>query len=71
MARQRQKLRTTASTNVVVDIKPGPASPAQKQAWKRFWRKLISEVKADEPSRQACISDANSDLEEKMTGEGE
>jgi hypothetical protein len=48
MARQRQKAKTTASIKVVVDIKPGPASPAQKQAWKRFWGKLISEVKADE-----------------------
>jgi len=34
---------------VILNIKRGPASPAQKQAWKRFWQKLISEVKADEP----------------------
>jgi hypothetical protein len=33
---------------VTLDIKPGPASPAQKQAWKRFWQKLIAEVKAGE-----------------------
>jgi len=33
---------------VILNIKRGPASPAQKQEWKRFWQKLISEVKADE-----------------------
>jgi len=29
-----------------MNIKAGPVSPAQKQAWKRFWQKLIAEVKA-------------------------
>ena len=48
MARQRQKAKTTASIKVVVNIKPGPASPAQKQAWHKFWQKLISEVKTNE-----------------------
>ena len=33
---------------VKVDIRPGPVSPAQKQAWRRFWQKLIAEVKAGE-----------------------
>lgn len=32
---------------VTVIIKSGAASPSQKQAWKRFFRKLIAEVKAD------------------------
>jgi len=26
---------------VVVDIRPGQASVARKEAWKRFWQKLI------------------------------
>ena len=33
---------------LTVDIPPGPASPAQKQAWKCFWQKLIAEVKTVE-----------------------
>jgi hypothetical protein len=32
---------------VTVDIQLGPVSPAQKQAWKRFWQKLISEARND------------------------
>ena len=55
-------LKTTGnSTNVVVNIQPGPASPAQRQAWKRFWQKLIAEVKAEEkesPPSQALTKDA-------------
>jgi hypothetical protein len=49
MTRRREKSKTATSIKVVLNIRPGPASPAQKQAWKRFWQKLISEVKADEP----------------------
>ena len=33
---------------VKVSIQPGPASPAQKAAWRRFWAKLLAEVKASE-----------------------
>jgi len=33
---------------VVTNVKLGPASLAQKQAWRRFFQKLISEVKASE-----------------------
>jgi len=32
---------------LLASIRPGPTSPAQKQAWKRFFRKLLAEVKAD------------------------
>jgi len=39
---------TKTEIKMTVDIQRGPASPAQEQAWKRFWRKLISEVKAGE-----------------------
>ena len=31
-----------------VNICPGPVSPVQKTAWRRFWEKLIAEVKAGE-----------------------
>jgi hypothetical protein len=41
------KLADRAPIKVTVDIRRGPASPAQKFAWKRFWQKLISEVKRD------------------------
>ena len=33
---------------IKVEIKPGPASDSQKQRYKRFWQKIISEVKANE-----------------------
>ena len=33
---------------VIVNIRPGEMSPAQKQAWRKFWQKLITEVKAGE-----------------------
>jgi len=32
---------------VTVDIRPGPVSPAQGQAWKRFWQKMIAETKSE------------------------
>ena len=35
-------------TTITINIQPGPASPAQKQTWKRFWQKIISKVKANE-----------------------
>ena len=31
-----------------VEIRPGPASLAQKTAWHRFWQKVIAEVKGDD-----------------------
>lgn len=33
---------------VIISIWSGPASPAQKGAWRKFWQKLIAEVKANE-----------------------
>lgn len=32
---------------VKVNIRPGPVSPAQKQASKRFWGRLIAEAKSE------------------------
>jgi hypothetical protein len=37
----------STDVSVVVNIQPGPVSPAQKQAWDRFWQKLIVEVKKE------------------------
>ena len=31
--------------HVTINLVPGFTSPAQKQAWHKFWAKLISEVK--------------------------
>jgi len=39
---------TKTQSKVTVNIRPGPMSPAQKQVWRRFWQKLIAEVKAGE-----------------------
>lgn len=30
---------------IIISIRAGPASPAQKAAWRRFWEKLIVEAK--------------------------
>ncbi len=31
--------------HITINLTTGPASPAQKQAWRKFWTKLIAEVK--------------------------
>ena len=38
---------TKTAIKLTVDIRPRPASPAQKQAWRRFWQKIISGVKEE------------------------
>lgn len=43
-----QTSRDKPEVTVTLDIKYGPSTPAQQQAWKRFWQKLIAEVKTDE-----------------------
>ncbi len=35
------------SITIKVDIHPGPASPVQMAAWRRFWRKVLSSVSND------------------------
>jgi hypothetical protein len=39
--------RPATEIQVSVEIRPGATSPAQKQAWKRFWQKLIAEAKSE------------------------
>lgn len=34
-------------SQVIVNIQPGPITPAQARAWRLFWQKLISEVKTE------------------------
>lgn len=41
------KVTTKTAVKVVVDIRPAPAFPAQKAAWREFWQKLIAEVKKE------------------------
>ena len=31
---------------LIVHVQPGPALPAQKAAWRKFWVRIISESKA-------------------------
>jgi len=47
MTRPKRKSKTATPIKVVLDIKPGPATLAQRMAWKRLWDKLLSEVKSD------------------------
>jgi len=39
---------TKDKVTVKVNVRPGSGIPVQKQAWKRFWQKIITEVKASE-----------------------
>lgn len=34
----------TQIVKLTVDIRPGPAPPAQKAAWRKFWARLIGEA---------------------------
>ena len=40
--------KTKPQPVITVRIVPGKAMPAQRQAWDRFWRKLIFGVKSSE-----------------------
>jgi hypothetical protein len=42
--------------HVTINLVPGPTSPAQKHAWRKFWTKLIAEVK-----QEATEDDSSSD----------
>ena len=42
------KATENTAIKVEVNIRPEPATPAQKTAWRKFWQKLITEVKANE-----------------------
>ena len=42
------ELSKSTKSKVTVNVHPGTMSPAQKQAWRKFWQKLITEVKAGE-----------------------
>ena len=48
MAMQMMKSDIRTQLRIKVNIRPGPVSPVQKTAWRKFWQKLISEVKAGE-----------------------
>jgi len=48
MRRKANRTNRKTPIKVVLDIRPGPATPAQRMAWKRLWDKLLSEVKPDE-----------------------
>ncbi len=46
------------TVKVEVNIKPGPVSPSQKQAWKRFWKKLLC-TKQEAPASAASTTEAD------------
>lgn len=43
-----QEISEATEIKITTDIRPDPASPAQKAAWLRFWKRLIDEVDASE-----------------------
>ena len=64
------KSDTKTGIKVKANIKTGPASPAQKASWRKFWQKLIAEVKAEEkesPPGQAPAKDALTGGDEEGT----
>ena len=40
--------KSDIQVKIMVNIRPGPATPAQKAAWHNFWQKIIPDVKADD-----------------------
>jgi len=42
------KTTTKTEIKITTDIRLGPASLAQKTAWRKFWQKLISEAKREQ-----------------------
>jgi len=42
------KLPIKSIPRVIIDIRLGPTSPVQQHAWRRFWTKIITEVKKDD-----------------------
>lgn len=39
----KESSRTESSgTVVMIDIRPGPSTPAQTAAWSRFWRRIVA-----------------------------
>ncbi len=43
--RRNRVFAAEKETKVISDIRHGSASPSQKQAWRKFWGKIIVEVK--------------------------
>jgi len=41
------KSDTKQQPAVIVRFETGPVSPAQRQAWRRFWQKMIDETKSE------------------------
>lgn len=35
------------AAKVVIDIRPGPVSPAMRRAWVTFWNRLIASAKRE------------------------
>lgn len=48
MSRRDSSKPSTRPTRVTVDIRPGPALPAQIQAYRRFWERLLSNVRTEQ-----------------------
>lgn len=43
-----RRRKAPESVEVKIDIRPGPGSLAQKQAWRKFWARLISKAKCEQ-----------------------
>jgi len=42
-----RKADAKVQSKVTMNIRPGTVTPAQKQVWRRFWQKLITEAKRE------------------------
>lgn len=54
------RTNTKAQPRVTVSIKPGLGTLAQRQAYKRFWTKLLTAAKEDINNEVATSGDATS-----------
>lgn len=46
-SRRNAKTTTKIEPKVTFSILSGPISPAQREAWRKFWSQIISQAKAD------------------------
>ena len=54
----KNKSKTKPEVKIEVSIRPGPGSPAQKEAWRRFWQRVISQAKGHSSVRPPKNKDA-------------
>jgi hypothetical protein len=50
---------TSRQVEVTIDIQPGPASPAQNEAWTKFWQLVILETQKEAREADPVINEVH------------